>query len=159
LSVILDVVYNHLGPEGNYTQDFGPYFTDQYQSAWGKAVNFDGRYSCGVRNFFIENALYWFKHYHIDGLRLDAVHGIYDFSAKHFLLELNQKVDEYNAQNNKHHFLIAESDLNDIRIIQPKSVGGYGLDAQWLDDYHHSIHSLLTKETQVTILILDRLKI
>jgi maltooligosyltrehalose trehalohydrolase len=148
LSVILDVVYNHLGPEGNYTQDFGPYFTGQYRSPWGSAINFDGRYSLGVRNFFIENALYWFKYYHIDGLRLDAVHGIYDFSAKHFMLELQQRVTQYNQKNGKHHFLIAESDLNDVRIIQPEDIGGYGLDAQWLDDYHHCIHTLLTKESQ-----------
>ena len=148
IAVILDVVYNHFGPEGNYTRDFAPYFTDKYQTPWGSAINFDDAHSDGVRNFFIENALYWFREYHIDALRLDAIHAIYDFSAKHFLTELAEKVNEFSQQQGRQFYLIAESDLNDSRIINPKELGGYGIDAQWSDDFHHSLHTLLTKEQQ-----------
>jgi len=145
-AVIMDVVYNHLGPEGNYTANFAPYFTDKYRTPWGSALNFDDAYSEGVRNFFIENALYWFRDYHIDALRLDAIHAIYDFSAKHFLAELAEKTNEFSQQQGRSFYLIAESDLNDVRIINPPSKGGYGIDAQWCDDFHHSLHSLITKE-------------
>lgn len=146
LSVILDVVYNHLGPEGNYLNDYGPYFTDEYKTPWGKAINYDGAYSDEVRNYFFENAVYWLRDYHVDALRLDAVHSIYDLSAKHFLEELSEKVDDvYNIDGRKR-FLIAESDLNDTRIIQQKKLGGYECDAQWSDDFHHALHSLLTGE-------------
>jgi maltooligosyltrehalose trehalohydrolase len=148
LSVILDVVYNHLGPEGNYLWDFGPYFTDKYKTPWGQAINFDDSYSNEVRNFFIENALHWFKNYHIDALRLDAIHGIYDFSAKPFLQELSERVEEFSTREGKKYFLIAESDLNDVGVIRPKELGGYGIDAQWCDDFHHSIHTLLIRENQ-----------
>lgn len=146
LSVILDVVYNHLGPEGNYLHRFGPYFTDKYKTLWGSAVNFDGPCSDGVRNFFISNALYWISEYHIDALRLDAVHGIFDLGARHFLSELREAVDLQIKRSGKNLFVIAESDLNDVRIINPPAVGGYGLDAQWNDDFHHSLHTLLTGE-------------
>lgn len=146
LSVILDVVYNHLGPEGNYLWDYGPYFTDRYRTPWGDAVNFDGEYSDGVRNFFINNALYWFENYHIDALRLDAIHSIYDMSANPFLKELVEKVKEYSRVKGKNHILIAESNLNDTRIINPPEIGGFGFDAQWSDDLHHSLHAVLTGE-------------
>ncbi|MGB7274015.1 MAG: malto-oligosyltrehalose trehalohydrolase [Geitlerinemataceae cyanobacterium] len=145
-AVVLDVVYNHFGPEGNYTSNFAPYFIDKYRTPWGSALNFDDAYSDGVRNFFIENALYWFRDHHIDALRLDAIHAIYDFSAKHFLAELAEKVGELSQQQGRSFYLIAESDLNDVRIINPPEKGGYNIDAQWCDDFHHSLHSLITKE-------------
>jgi len=146
IAVILDVVYNHLGPEGNYLHDFGPYFTDKYKTPWGKAINFDDAYSDHVRNFFVRNSLYWFEHYRIDALRLDAIHAICDNSAKPFLEELGESIDEYSKSIGKKFYLIAESDLNDMRIIRPRAKGGFGIDAQWSDDLHHSIHTLLTNE-------------
>jgi maltooligosyltrehalose trehalohydrolase len=146
LAVILDVVYNHLGPEGNYLRDFGPYFTDKYHTPWGDALNFDDRYSDGVREFFLQNAEYWLEEFHLDGLRLDAVHAIYDFSAYPFLQELAEQVDALEARTGRPRVLIAESDLNDVRLITPREQGGYGLDAQWCDDFHHSLHTLLTGE-------------
>jgi len=146
LAVILDVVYNHLGPEGNYLRDFGPYFTEKYKTPWGQSLNFDGPYSDQVREFFFENALYWFREYHLDALRLDAVHAIYDASAKHFIEELSERVQEFSKKSDRKYYLIGESDLNDIRLIKPRSRGGYGLDAQWCDDFHHSLHALLTGE-------------
>ncbi|MDY6843346.1 MAG: malto-oligosyltrehalose trehalohydrolase, partial [Thermodesulfobacteriota bacterium] len=148
IAVILDVVYNHFGPEGNYLWDFGPYFTDKYQTPWGTAINFDDAYCDEVRNFFLENALFWFKHYHIDALRLDAIHGIYDMSARPFLQELVERVDECSLEFGRRLYVIAESDLNDSRIITPIPQGGYGIDAQWCDDFHHSVHSILTGEEQ-----------
>jgi maltooligosyltrehalose trehalohydrolase len=146
MAVILDVVYNHLGPEGNYLRDFGPYFTDRYRTPWGDAINFDGPYSNEVRNYYFENALYWFKHFHIDALRLDAIHGIYDMSARHFLLELAERVEEYSQEAGRKFYLIAESDLNDPSAAIPKENGGYGLDGLWCDDFHHAVHTLLTSE-------------
>jgi maltooligosyltrehalose trehalohydrolase len=146
ISVLLDVVYNHLGPEGNYLWDLGLYFTDQYCTPWGSAVNFDGPYSDGVRHYFIENALYWLREFHIDGLRLDAVHAIYDLSSHHILLELQEKIKAFAP--NRPYYLIAESDLNDTRLLRPSSEGGYAIDAQWSDDFHHSLHSVLTEEKQ-----------
>ncbi len=148
IAVVLDVVYNHLGPEGNYLRDFGPYFTDKYKTPWGEAINFDGAYSDEVRNYFIENALYWFQHFHIDALRLDAIHAIYDMSARPFLQELAERVEQFSMQHVKKFYLIAESDLNNSKVIRPSEVGGYGLDAQWSDDFHHSVHALLTTEQQ-----------
>jgi len=147
LAVILDVIYNHFGPEGNYTRDFGPYFTDKYHTPWGEAVNFDEAHSDGVRNYFIENALYWFREFHMDALRLDAIHAIYDFGAKHILAELEDNATALSQQQGRSYYLIAESDLNDVRIIRPQAQGGYGMDAQWSDDFHHCIHTLLTQET------------
>jgi maltooligosyltrehalose trehalohydrolase len=145
-SVVLDVVYNHLGPEGNYLHEFGPYFTEKYKTPWGKAINFDGPYSDEVRSFFIQNTLYWLQHYHIDALRLDAIHGIFDMSAKHILEELAETVEEFSHREGRKFYLIAESDLNDVRVIRKKELGGYGIDAQWCDDFHHSVHTLLTSE-------------
>ncbi|MFO7812521.1 MAG: DUF3459 domain-containing protein, partial [Pelovirga sp.] len=141
-------VYNHLGPEGNYLNDFGPYFTDRYTTPWGDAVNFDGSGADEVRNYFFENALYWLRHFHVDALRLDAIHGIFDFSALPFLQELAEKVGSFAAEQNRPLPLIAESDLNDVRIICPVEDHGYGLDAQWNDDFHHALHTLLTGEKQ-----------
>jgi len=146
-SVILDVVYNHLGPEGNYLAEFGYYFTDKYNTPWGKAVNFDGEHNPQVRNFFVCNSLYWFNHYHIDALRLDAVHGIYDAGQKHILKELAENADEFSNKSGRRFYLIAESDLNDLAVIRQRDKEGYGIDAQWCDDFHHSLHTLLTGET------------
>jgi maltooligosyltrehalose trehalohydrolase len=139
--VLLDVVYNHLGPEGNYLSRFGPYFTDRHSTPWGAAINFDGRDSMPVRDFFIENAQMWLRDYHFDGLRLDAVHAIVDTSAVHILEELR-------ARTPGDRFLVAESDLNDPRVVNPVAAGGYGLDAQWADDVHHAIHALLAGESR-----------
>src|SRR6266567_4580826 len=148
LSIALDVVYNHLGPEGNYLNAYGPYFTDRYRTPWGQAINFDGVGSDEVRRFFIENALYWLEDYHFDALRLDAVHGIFDFRARHFLAELKCEVADLSRRSGRQLQLIAESDLNDSRILSSPEEGGYDLDAQWSDDFHHSVHTLLTQETQ-----------
>jgi maltooligosyltrehalose trehalohydrolase len=147
LCVALDVVYNHLGPEGNYLPDFGPYFTDRYRTPWGQAINFDGEWSDEVRRFFTENALYWIRDFHIDILRLDAVQAIVDKSAKPFLRELNATVRSAAARLNRHVHLIAECDRNDIRTVQPAACGGYGFAAQWNDDFHHAVHAVLTNET------------
>lgn len=146
LSVVLDVVCNHLGPEGNYLRDYGPYFTDRYRTPWGDAVNLDGPYSDEVRRFLILNALYWVSEYHVDALRLDAVHGIYDFSARHFLQELACIVRQNADALGRKVYIFAESDLNDVRVINPVESGGYGLDAQWNDDFHHSLHTLISGE-------------
>ncbi len=146
MAVLLDVVYNHLGPEGNYLRNFGPYFTELYKTPWGDAINFDGPHSDSVRHFFIENALYWIRDFHIDGLRLDAVHGIFDFSAYHILKELNDQVQESALKAGRMVHVIAESDLNDNRLVTPSSLGGYGLAGQWSDDFHHAVHALITGE-------------
>jgi len=148
LSIALDVVYNHLGPEGNYLSAYGPYFTDRYQTPWGQAINFDGAGSDEVRRFFIDSALYWLQDYHIDALRLDAVHGIFDFGARHFLAELKSAVADMSQRLGRPLYLIAESDLNDSRILHNTQHGGYDLDAQWNDDFHHSVHTLLTRENR-----------
>jgi maltooligosyltrehalose trehalohydrolase len=147
MCVALDVVYNHLGPEGNYLADFGPYFTDRYRTPWGEALNLDGAQSDEVRRFFIENALYWITEFHIDTLRLDAIHAIVDSSARPFLEELGSVVREQAEHLNREVHVIAESDRNDARVIRTREKGGYGLDAQWNDDFHHALHSLLTGET------------
>ncbi|GGE39602.1 maltooligosyl trehalose hydrolase [Pedobacter psychrotolerans] len=139
LAVILDVVYNHMGPEGNYFNDFGPYFTDKYQTPWGQAINFDDANCDPVRNYFIENVLMWFRDFHVDALRLDAVHAIKDFSSTHILQEIKQYVDQLSAQNGKSYQLIVELDLNDPKYINPTNKGGYGMDAQWADEFHHAL--------------------
>jgi maltooligosyltrehalose trehalohydrolase len=145
-AVALDVVYNHLGPEGNYLAEYGPYFTNRYQTPWGQALNYDGS-DCGpVRRFFVENALYWLEKYHLDALRLDAIHGIFDFSARHLLTELREEVESLANRLGRQIHLIAESDLNDARILHAPEHGGHGLHAQWSDDFHHSLHALLTGE-------------
>ena len=145
IAVILDVVYNHLGPEGNYLWGLGTYFTEKYKTPWGSAVNYDGAYSDGVRHYFVQNVLYWLDTFHIDGLRLDAIHAIYDFGAKHILQEMMEATALLSEQQ-RPRYLIAESDLNDPRILRPTSGGGYGMDAQWNDDFHHILHVLLTGE-------------
>ncbi len=139
LAVILDVVYNHLGPEGAYLGAFGPYFTGKYSTPWGHAINFDDQWCDGVRRYFIENALMWFRDFHIDALRLDAVHAIKDFSPVHILQEIRLRVNELMVQTGKKHYLIVELDLNDTRFINPVEKGGYGMDAQWVDEFHHAL--------------------
>jgi maltooligosyltrehalose trehalohydrolase len=147
LAVILDVVYNHLGPVGNYLGQFGPYFNDNFHTPWGAAVNLDGRGSAEVRRFFCDNAKMWLRDYHIDGLRLDAVHAFLDRSAVHFLEQLAIEVDALEAQLKRHLILIAESDLNQPVVVTPREANGYGIDAQWSDDFHHALHSVLTGES------------
>lgn len=146
LAVILDVVYNHLGPAGNYLARFGPYFTDRYATPWGEAINFDGPESDEVRRFVCDNALMWLRDYHFDGLRLDAVHALIDTSATHILEQLACEVGDLQAQTGRHLVLIAESDLNDPRIVRSEEIGGYGIQAQWSDDFHHALHVVLTGE-------------
>lgn len=146
LAVILDVVYNHLGPAGNYLERFGPYFTDRYVTPWGEGVNLDGPHSDEVRRFFIDNALMWFRDYHMDGLRIDAVHAIIDTSAIHFLEQLASEVKDLESHLGRHLALIAESDLNDPRLIRSPKESGYGIHAQWNEDFHHALHAALTKE-------------
>lgn len=146
LAVILDVVYNHFGPAGSYVSRFGPYFTRRYHTPWGDAVNLDDAGSDEVRRFFCDNALMWLRDYHFDGLRLDAVHALIDTSACHFLEQLADEVDTLEAVVGRHVILIAESDLNDPRVIRAREAGGYGLDAQWSDDFHHALHALITAE-------------
>ncbi|MFN2466041.1 MAG: malto-oligosyltrehalose trehalohydrolase [Candidatus Dormibacteria bacterium] len=146
IAVVMDVVYNHLGPDGNYLAEFGPYFTDVYQTPWGRALNFDGAGSDEVRRFFIDNAVMWLRDYHCDGLRLDAVHAIIDTSAVHFLEEVTAAVDALGAELGRELWMIAESDLNDPRVVASRDRGGYGFDAQWSDDFHHALHAALTGE-------------
>jgi maltooligosyltrehalose trehalohydrolase len=146
LAVVLDVVYNHLGPEGGVLGDFGPYSTDRYRTPWGDALNFDGAHSNEVRRYFIESALYWLGELRIDALRLDALHAIVDLSAYPFLAELADAVRELAAATERRLHLIAESDLNDTKLIRSRAQGGFGLDAQWNDDFHHALHALLTGE-------------
>jgi maltooligosyltrehalose trehalohydrolase len=144
LAVVLDAVYNHVGPEGNYLADFGPYYTDQYRTPWGRAINYDSQGSDGVRRFVIDNALYWLTEYHIDALRIDAIHGIFDLSARHILAELRDRFHEQAAHLGRKAWIIAESDLNDVRVLNPQAAGGYALDAQWLDEFHHAARTYLT---------------
>lgn len=146
MAVVLDVVYNHLGPEGNYLRDFGPYFTDRYKTPWGEAVNYDGEGSAGVRRYIIDNALYWVTEYHVDALRLDAIHGIFDESPAHILRELNDAVQAQAKRLGRTVLVIAESDLNDSKVVTPVEEGGYGLAGQWNEDYHHAVHARLTGE-------------
>jgi maltooligosyltrehalose trehalohydrolase len=146
LGVILDVVYNHLGPDGSYLAKFGPYFTSRYSTPWGDAINFDGPGNTEVREYFIQNALMWLTDYHLDGLRLDAVHAIFDMGAIHFLEELSSRVEDLKNRLGRTLFVVAESDLNDPRIVAPREAGGYGINAQWSDDFHHALHAVLTGE-------------
>jgi maltooligosyltrehalose trehalohydrolase len=146
LAVLLDVVYNHLGPDGNYLASFGPYFTDRVKTPWGDAINYDGPLSDGVRRFVIDNALMWLRDYGFDGLRLDAVHAIFSFEAVHVLEELAAAVRVLGAELNRNLVLIAESDLNDPRLVHDAARGGYGLDAHWSDDFHHAVHRFFTGE-------------
>lgn len=147
IAIILDVVYNHIGPEGGYLSNFAPYFTKKYNTPWGDALNYDDAYSDGVRNYFLQNALMWLDEFHIDGLRMDAVHAIVDLGAKHFVQLVKEKVNEVERETGRKKFLIAELDLNNPRYINPPDKGGFGLDGQWIDEFHHAIHSVLTGET------------
>ena len=143
MAVFLDVVYNHLGPEGNYFSQFGPYFTNKYSTPWGDAINFDGEWSDGVREFFSENAVHWMQHYHIDGLRCDAIHAVFDNGAVHFWELTNKKIKALEQQTGRRFHLIAESDLNSPKVVRSPEQGGYGFDAQWLDDFHHALYVLI----------------
>jgi maltooligosyltrehalose trehalohydrolase len=146
LGVILDVVYNHLGPDGNYLGAYGPYFTTRYTTPWGEAVNYDDAGSDEVRNFVCDNACHWLEQYHIDGLRLDAIHAIFDTSAVHILEEMARRVWTLQSRLGLRKFLIAESDLNDPKLVRAPEAGGFGLDAAWSDDFHHALHCVLTGE-------------
>ncbi|MBC7552375.1 MAG: malto-oligosyltrehalose trehalohydrolase [Taibaiella sp.] len=147
LAVVLDVVYNHMGPEGNYLRHYGPYFTPKYGTPWGEAVNFDDAGCDEVRKYFIENALMWLRDFHIDALRLDAVHALKDMSPRHILRDIKEHVNELMAHTGRTHYLIAESDLNDPRYINPLHENGYGMDAQWNDDFHHALRVTAVQET------------
>ncbi|MDA8300205.1 MAG: malto-oligosyltrehalose trehalohydrolase [Actinomycetota bacterium] len=146
LAVVLDVVYNHLGPAGNYLAEYGPYFTDSYRTPWGSAVNFDGPGSYGVRDFVISNAIGWLRDYHIDGLRLDAVHAIHDEGARHIVEELCEAVDRLALDLGRRLWVVAESDRNDPWVVLPRQEHGWGATACWDDDFHHSLHTILTAE-------------
>ena len=146
LAVLLDVVYNHFGPDGNYLPQFGPYLTKRYHTPWGAAVNLDGPGSDEVRRFFVDNALMWLRDYHLDGLRIDAVHAFVDLSAMHLLEQMARVVDVLEREGGRSLVLIAESDLNDPRIVRPREEHGYGIDAAWSDDFHHALHVTLTGE-------------
>jgi maltooligosyltrehalose trehalohydrolase len=148
LGVIQDVVHNHLGPSGNYLGLFGPYLTDGKANTWGDSLNLDGPQSDEVRDYVLENLLMWFTDYHVDGLRLDAVHALHDERAVHILEEFAARTDARAAELGKPLFLIAESDLNNPRLIQSRDIGGYGLAGQWSDDFHHAVHVNLTRETE-----------
>jgi len=146
LAVILDVVYNHLGPEGNYLREFGPYFSDAHHTPWGPAVNVDGPQSDPVRQYFIDNACWWIREFHLDGLRLDAVQTIFDFSPRHLLADIQQAVQQVGRDQQRTVCVIAETNQNDVRLLHDEQRGGYGMDATWSDDLHHSVHALLTGE-------------
>ena len=146
IGVVIDVVYNHLGPVGNFLSEFGPYFSDRHRTDWGAALNFDGTASDEVRRFVVDNALMWIRDYHVDGLRLDAVHAIVDEAPLHILEQLAMELQGLAADLHRSTFVIAESELNDPRFVRNRDAGGYGLDAAWADDWHHSLHSALTAE-------------
>ncbi|WP_062385898.1 malto-oligosyltrehalose trehalohydrolase [Demequina iriomotensis] len=147
LGVCLDVVYNHLGPDGNYLAQFGPYFTDAHETPWGWAVNLDQAGAAGMRGFIVDNALRWFEDFHLDALRLDAVHALVDDSERHILAELSDAAAALSARLGRPLSLVAESDLNDARMVTPTAEGGLGMTAQWADDVHHALHAYLTGET------------
>lgn len=146
IAVFLDVVYNHLGPEGNYLQQFGPYFSNKYGTPWGDAINYDGEWSDGVKEYFIQNILFWYETYHIDGLRLDAIHTIFDNSAINIWEVLSEKKKVLEQKLGRPFYLTAESDLNSPKVMRPIELGGYAFDAQWLDDFHHALYVLLHKQ-------------
>lgn len=146
LSVFLDVVYNHMGPEGNYFSLFGPYFTKKYQVPWGDAINMDDEWSNGVRDFFSCNPCFWFSNFHIDGIRADAIHAIFDSGAVHFWEVVVKRINELEEKLGRRFYMIAESDLNSPRVIKPVESGGFGFDAQWLDDFHHVLYVILHRE-------------
>lgn len=146
IAVYLDVVYNHLGPEGNYFNAFGPYFTQQYRTPWGDAINYDGDWSDGVRDFFSDNPLHWIVHYHIDGLRCDAIHAVFDNGAVHFWQLTHRRIQALSEKLGRSFHLIAESDLNSPRVIHSLDQDGYGFRAQWLDDFHHALYVLVDQK-------------
>jgi maltooligosyltrehalose trehalohydrolase len=146
IAVILDVVYNHFGPAGHHWKKFAPFFKPGYATPWGPAINMDGEHSDEVRRFFCDNAIQWLRDYHVDGLRLDAIHAIVDLSAEPFLEQLGAEVKELEAQLGRHLSLIAEDDRNDPRILRSRGRGGFALHAHWNDDFHHSLHSVLAEE-------------
>lgn len=146
IAVFLDVIYNHLGPEGNYFAQFGPYFSDRYSMPWGDALNFDGEWSDGVKDYFSNNVIYWFDTFHIDGLRLDAIHTIHDESAINFWEITENKVRALEKQCGRKLHMVAESDFNSPKVVKPSQQGGYGFDAQWLDDFHHALYTVLDKK-------------
>lgn len=146
IAILVDVIYNHIGPEGGYLDKYAPYHTDKYRTPWGSSLNFDSAWSDGVRNYFLQNARMWLEDYHADGLRLDAVHAIRDFSANHFIQQLKEEVTQIERRTGRQKVLIAELDLNDPRYIDPPEKGGYGLDGQWIDEFHHALRTLLTGE-------------
>ena len=146
IAVFLDVIYNHIGPEGNCLRRYGPYFTKTYSTPWGEAVNFDDAWSDGVRDYFAANVLYWFEKFHIDGLRCDAVHMVYDNGAVHFWEYVHRHVQQLQQQTGRTYYLVAESDLNSPKVVTAPGYGGYGFDAQWLDDFHHALYTVLDKK-------------
>lgn len=146
IAVFLDVVYNHIGPEGNYFGQYGPYFTDTYKTPWGNAINFDGEWSDGVRDLFAANGLYWLEQYHIDGLRCDAIHMVYDNGAVHFWEYFNRNVKQLEQRIGRSFYMVAESDLNSPRVVRSQEAGGYGFEAQWLDDFHHALYTMLDEK-------------
>ena len=148
MAVLLDVVYNHFGPSGNYTGKYGPYITELHQTPWGGAVNLETEWAGEVRRFFCDNALMWMRDFHLDGLRLDAVHAYIDRSAIHFLEQLAVETKALEAELARPLVLIAESDLNDPRVVTSRDAGGFGIDAQWSDDFHHALFAALTPERQ-----------
>lgn len=148
MAIILDVVYNHFGPEGNYIGESGPYFTDRHHTPWGAAVNYDAESCEPVREFVLENVRQWIRSFHFDGLRLDAIHAIFDDSTPHLLAEIKRVAEEEASQSGRTVHIIAESNLNDVKLLDPPARGGYGLDAQWSDDFHHCVHTLLTGEQE-----------
>ncbi len=148
LAIFLDVVYNHLGPEGNYLAQFGPYFTDRYKTGWGAALNYDGPQSDPVRDYVLDNVRMWLEEFHFDGLRLDAVHAIYDLGARHILRDIQTAADRVSRRTGRSAYIIAESDQNDPRLLYPVEKGGYGLQGVWSDDFHHCVHVCLTGEAQ-----------
>lgn len=143
IAVIIDVVYNHLGPEGNYFSEFGPYFNHKYHTPWGDAINFDDAWSDGVRDYFSDNVIYWFENFHIDALRCDAIHAMFDNGAVHFWQLTHEKVKKLEEKTGRQFHLIAESDLNDPKVVKLPKQGGFGFDAQWLDDFHHAMYTLI----------------
>ncbi len=146
LGVVMDAVYNHLGPVGNFLSEFGPYFSDHHQTDWGAGFNFDGAASDDVRRFVLDNALMWIRDYHVDGLRLDAVHAIADDTPIHILAQLEAEIEALGDELRRATFVIAESDLNDSRFVRSRDAGGYGFEAAWADDWHHAMHATLTGE-------------
>lgn len=148
IAVLVDVVYNHLGPEGNYLPQFFPVFTDKHHTPWGQAINFDDRHADGVRNYWLQNVRMWLADYGADGLRIDAVHAIKDYSAKHFLQEVSEWVGEIGREQQRELITIAECDLNAPRFIRSLADGGYGMSGQWVDEFHHALHALLTGESR-----------